>query len=223
MHHTPIDLARVTLAVLLMLCGHSASAVELEKAVVMLEAAGDFELAETLAFKLTQEQPEHYHRINFLHKYPDSEFAEIVYAQTWRDVKDSGNMAKLRGFIQVMSAGAHALEALDLLFALFEQESTILGFQEYLDIFPTRPRRSRHWRPSSASPSSAPSPMQTSWTASPFSTSTFAPFPRIRNGLHCWVPAGFLRLITPHDVNGLPHCRGQASGSSPQTRGTRSW
>jgi hypothetical protein len=106
----------------------------------MLEASGDFELAETVAFKLAQQQPEHYQRINFLHKYPGSEFAEIVYAQTWRDIQGSGNIPELRSSIQVRPAGAHALEALDLLFALYAQERTLLGFQEFLAAFPNAPQ-----------------------------------------------------------------------------------
>lgn len=116
------------------------SAIDLEKAVEMLEATGDYETAEPIAFKLTQEKPEHYYRIRFLDKYPASEFAEIVYVQTWRDVKDSDNIPKLRSFVKVMPGGPHSLEALDLLFACYQQENTILGYQEYIKAFPNSPQ-----------------------------------------------------------------------------------
>ncbi|MBF0229690.1 MAG: hypothetical protein HQK63_08905 [Desulfamplus sp.] len=115
-------------------------AIDLEKAVEMLEASEDFETAEPLAFKLTQEKNEHYYRIAFLKNYPSSEFAEIVYMQTWKDVKDSGNMAKLQSFVKVMPNGEHSMEALDILFSLYQQENTILGYQDYIKAFPNSPQ-----------------------------------------------------------------------------------
>ena len=121
-------------------CPAAGFSIELEKAVEMLEAAGDFDAAEPVAFKLTQEKPEHYYRIRFLDRYPRSEFAEIVYLQTWRDVRDSGNTAMLQSFVKAAPHGAHALEALDLLFALYKKENTILGYQAYIEAFPNSPR-----------------------------------------------------------------------------------
>ncbi len=120
--------------------GAAGFSLELEKAVEMLEAAGDFETAETVAFKLTQEKPELYHRIRFLDRYSRSEFFEIVYLQTWADVKDSGNTAKLQSFVKAAPFGEYALEALDRLFALYKTENTILGYQAYIEAFPNSPR-----------------------------------------------------------------------------------
>ena len=115
-------------------------AVDLEKAVKMLEAAGDFETAEPIAFKLAQQKKEHYYRIAFLNQYPTSEFAEIVYMQTWQDVQNSGNMAKLQSFVKVMPRGRFSLDALDKLFALYQKEDTILGYQNYIKEFPNSPQ-----------------------------------------------------------------------------------
>ena len=106
----------------------------------MLEAAGDFETAKPIAFKLTQEKPEHYYLIEFLHKYSRSEFAEIVYLQTWKDVKDSGNTAKLQSFVKVAPYGQHSLEALERLFGLYQKEDIVLGYQEYIKNFPNSPQ-----------------------------------------------------------------------------------
>ncbi|MDM8516299.1 hypothetical protein QUF76_08885 [Desulfobacterales bacterium HSG16] len=127
------------------LCLYTSSifAIDLEKAVKMLEAVGDFETAEPVAFKLTQKKKEHYYRIEFLNKYPASEFAEIVYLQTWKDVKDSGNMAKLQSFVKVMPGGKYSLEALDRLFDLYQKEDTILGYQYYIKEFPNSPQAVR--------------------------------------------------------------------------------
>jgi len=122
------------------LCAFSVFAVDLERAVEMLDASGDFETAEPIAFKLTQEKKEHYYRIEFLRKYSASEFAEIVYTQTWQDVKNSGNMAKLQSFVKVMPGGRYSLEALEKLFALYEIEDTILGYQDFIKAFPNSPQ-----------------------------------------------------------------------------------
>lgn len=118
----------------------TATAVDLEKAVEMLEAAGDYETAEPIAFKLTQEKPEHYYRVKFLSRYPASDFAEVVYLQTWRDIKDARNIPMLRSFVKAMPGGAHSLEALDRLFELYREEDTILGYQEYIRDFPNSPK-----------------------------------------------------------------------------------
>ncbi|QTA80220.1 Uncharacterized protein dnl_25160 [Desulfonema limicola] len=131
-----------TLFIILIVCLYpfSLPAVDLEKAVEMLEAAGDFETAEPVAFKLVQEKKEHYYRIEFLRKYPRSEFAEIVYIQTWKDVKDSGSIPKLMSFIKAAPGGPNSLEALDRLFNLYRNENTILGYQEYIRAFPNSPQ-----------------------------------------------------------------------------------
>lgn len=115
-------------------------AIDLEKAVTMLEATGDFEAAEPVAFKLTQKKKEHYYRIEFLRKYPQSDFSEVVYLQTWRDIRNAGNMSKLRSFIKTQPSGPYSLDALDKLLDLYQEENTILGYREFLKNFPNSPQ-----------------------------------------------------------------------------------
>ncbi|MGK5091272.1 hypothetical protein WDW89_04545 [Deltaproteobacteria bacterium TL4] len=121
-------------------CAGSAYAVDLERAVASLEAAGDFETAEPIAFKLVQDRKEYYYRIEFLRKYPVSTYVDVVYEQTWKDVKNSDNTAKYRSFVKARPAGSHSMDALDSLLALYKKENTILGYQEYLTDFPNSPQ-----------------------------------------------------------------------------------
>lgn len=117
-----------------------ANALELERAVEMLEASGDFETAEPVAFKLSQQKKELYYYIEFLRKYPNSDFADIVYQQTWALVEHSGNAAMLQSFVKAKPRGKHSLTALDKLFALYQQENSILAYQDYLKAFPNSPK-----------------------------------------------------------------------------------
>ena len=115
---------------------NTVSAVELEKAIMMLEAMGDYDTAEPIAFKLTQQKKRHHDRIEFLKKYGHSEFVGIVYQQSWKAISVAENTAMLRSFIKVRPNGVYSQVALDQLLVLYQQENTILGYQELIKAFP---------------------------------------------------------------------------------------
>jgi hypothetical protein len=114
--------------------------IELEKAVKMLEMAGDVAAAEVVTFKLTQERKNDHWRIEFLRKYPNSDYVEMVYMQAWKGINGSENTARLTSFVKAYPAGEYSLLALDQLLQEYQKENTILGYKEYLNTFPNTPR-----------------------------------------------------------------------------------
>ena len=115
-------------------------AINLEKALKMLEAVQDYETAEPIAFSLTQKKKEAYYYIHFLKQYPYSDFTETVYTQAWVLVKDKANKRLYTSFIKVRPKGEYAYDALDKLFNLYQQENLITGYQGFIKNFPNAPQ-----------------------------------------------------------------------------------
>lgn len=116
------------------------NAINLEKALKMLEATGDYETAEPIAFNLTQKKKEFFYYIHFLKQYPYSDFTDTVYEQTWKFVKNKSNKKMFTSIIKVRPKGKYSYDALIKLFELYKKENLIVGYQEFMKNFPNAPQ-----------------------------------------------------------------------------------